>query len=431
MANRKLQRREFLRHSATGLAGVLAASAASRVALAQEESPNGIYLPLVSNAQTQAPPIGGGLRFPEVVSELGAKRPIVPEIDMIAEDVLGSAKYFILAEAAQPNTVFAAGTFGANVQAMASTLDSAQRSAMQNSAEALLKDRDVRKAVFGRSGELEPQEVLEIGFDEMGDVLPDLPTSSKLLGANDFNGALSERLIDIWGPMYQSDPFTSSDAVQAASVTDNLGLYITRVKCIDETNPEWFGDDEIALAGLSVDENGDTRRIAEQRIRNDFDDGDYQDYDNWLFHRFNIREEHEYDGAKWPKSYAVSFVLAEKDGGGLTSFVIDLWERVRDRVKKEIEKAIGSVLSTYLGPVIADVIGKAVAWIVDKLVGWLLDFFKDDIFPAPTVSCTVPSYGARWTIDGQWGSTTSPLMVSHFHGHGGHYYIQYYWKLFA
>ena len=125
-------------------------------------------------------------------------------------------------------------------------------------------------------------------------------------------------------------------------------------------------------------------------------------------------------------------MLAEKDNGGLSTALNTIWEKISEKVKEEIAKAVAKGLNAYLGPVIAKVIGEAVAWVVDKLVSWIISWFEDDIFPVFTASCVVPSFNARWYYpNGTWGNPASDLRTAHFYGHGGHYLVNYYWKLYA
>ncbi|KKL19670.1 hypothetical protein LCGC14_2463130, partial [marine sediment metagenome] len=225
------------------------------------------------------------------------------------------------------------------------------------------------------------------------------------------------------------------DDFQPQAVTDKLGLYIRRVKCVDETGSnsffdlesERYGDDEIALAGTSVDETGDTKKNPEFRVGNSFNDGDtkwYSPHKQWNW--FSMRE----GGSNWPKSYYLTFILAEKDNGGLSEFLQKLWDKVGKQVTAAIAAAIGGAIGSSLGP-LGTIIGAAVGYAVAKIVEWFIKMWKDDIFPPKTISCTVPSFGARWTKNGSWGSTTSEFRNAHFYGHDGHYYIEYYWRLFS
>lgn len=95
-----------------------------------------------------------------------------------------------------------------------------------------------------------------------------------------------------------------------------------------------------------------------------------------------------------------------------------------------ISAAIGGAAGSVFGP-LGTIIGAAVGYAVGKIVEWFINWWNDDIFRPKTISCTVPSYGARWTKNGRWGSPTSSLRQTHFTGHSGHYYIEYYWRLFS
>lgn len=410
------------------------------------------------------------LAQPENTVEDGVKRPENSEIAKIAEDTLNAVTYSIATVAASPNATFAPDSLEGEFKSAMRRLSTPQRSALQSSATALVRsDANVRQVVFGRYGNLAPQQVQQLGFARMDTVMPNLLLDSKLLGATppslrvnpsmlrptnegllipnelfnsqletaDFEAARnkidieSERMTDIWGPMFNNDPFAQQESLEANNQLDKLGLYITRIKCVDETNPEIpFTDDDIALGGISVDEDGDTKQIARRKIGG-FNDGDQKRYrPHWQYTWFNLREQHRFQGAKWPKRYGVSLILVEEDHGNFSAFLNNLWGRVRDRVKSEIAKAVAGGLSAKLGPILSKVIGQAVAWILDKLVNLLIRWFKDDIFRPMTLSCNVSSLRGRFTRNGRWGSTTSNILRSHVSGHGGRYYIEYYWRLF-
>jgi hypothetical protein len=77
----------------------------------------------------------------------------------------------------------------------------------------------------------------------------------------------------------------------ADGTTDKLERRIQKVHCVDETNPEFWGDDEIALGGESVDESGDVKKISPFTVRNDFDDNEQRVYTPpKRFTEFNLRE---------------------------------------------------------------------------------------------------------------------------------------------
>lgn len=204
--------------------------------------------------------------------------------------------------------------------------------------------------------------------------------------------------------------------------TDKLELRIHKVKCLDETNPEFFGDDEIALGGISVDETGDTKKIPQFTVSNSFDDGEQKVYSPpKRFTYFNLRE-----GATFPKSYCVTLVLAEIDMGGFGDFLSNVWDKVSKKVLELISSAVGTAVNTVVAG-LGNIVGVAVAWVVDKFIDWLIGLFGDDVFKPYTVCVNIPSLKARWPGN----KTDSPEGVITYKGYGGSYQVVFDWRLFA
>jgi hypothetical protein len=412
------------------------------------------------------------LARPTVTDGAGATEPDNSEIRKIANDVLQAVQYSFASVAANPDQAVRSDTLEAAFQQSLKRMDASKLASVQSTAVQFVKAApELRTTLFGRYGQLESKEFVSMGFDRAHEALAPLQIDQKLLGirtpqlsipqgvgrmtsegllipaANlpqgfeDFEDAANvstqravdsevynaEKLEEIWGSVH-ADSFAGGDEFEEQAVTDKLSFNITRVKCVDETNPEFWGSDEIAIAGVSVDEDGDSKKISEQYVGGGFDDGDAKSYSpNWQYHWFSMQE-----GKYFPKAYKVALILAEKDNGGLSSALNTIWQKVGEKVKEAIAKAVGGVLSEYVGPAIAKAIGEAVAWVIDKLVGWIINAFQDDIFPVFTASCTVPSFNARWNYpNGTWGSTTSDVRTAHFYGYGGHYTVDYYWKMYA
>ena len=407
--------------------------------------------------------------------EEGSSPPDNSEIRKIAEDVLGAAKLSFAAVAANPDAPVRSGSIEEAFKLGLHAMEQPRRDQITARARDITQvSPAVRRVLFGTAGERDAESHLAAGgFERYDEGISRPAIDRKLLGLDttvrvpasvlrptadglvipsnlvpsgritdlesDFEtaqqrgietGVASESALqDIWGVTFESDPFAASEDsdFEEFQTTDKVGFWITRVKCVDETNPEFWGSDEIALAGVTVDEDGDTKQVGEQFIGEGFDDGDAKSYSNWRYTWFNLRE-----GEHWPKTYSVSLILAEKDHGGLESFLNKVWQLIRDKVKQAIEKAVTGALTSYLGPVIAAAIGKAVAWIVDVLIGWIINLFGDDIFPVFSARVTTPSMSARWNYpSGSWGNPSSGVRTAHFYGHGGHYYVQYYWRFFA
>jgi hypothetical protein len=407
----------------------------------------------------------------------------------IADDVLAAAKYSMTIVAGQDNleaTEYRQGSMEKAFQEALLTLKPEKLQSLQATArEMLATNAEQRQVLFGRYGQLESADFLATGgFERVHEALPQLDVSREMLGISvpgvsvplsalrpvrdglllpttevpaggeipEFEDAQTQaeqsyretaqagianedRLNDLWGPVYHGDPFADElgDEFEGQAVTDKLGFYVSRVKCVDETNPETFLwvnlCDTIDMGSVTVDEDGDTKRIGPQRIGKFCQDGVQKTYSpNWRYTWFNMREH----GDVWPKRYVVNIFLAEIDNGGFASMLQNVWALVRDRVRRAIAEAVAGVLTELVGPAIARAIGEAVAWIVDKLVGWLISLFKDDVFRPAILRCTVPSYSARWYYpNGTWGNPRSNTRRAYFNGFGGQYYVEYYWKLYS
>lgn len=427
----------------------------------------------------------------EAMDGAGAQPPDNSEVAKIAEEVFGALTYSLTGVAADSNSTFQRGTVEADFQSALKGMSATKQTVAAQSAQGVLNAPDgVRQMVFGKVGAIAPQKIAQAkfaGYNQLqttidptllgvrpnnisiprdvliprdGGLFLPIETlapegalenmgmtaesflSSFANGANGHEPKLydleSERMSDLWGDTYTAgsqslngfDETKGNGAHESleAATTKNLGFYISRVKCVDETNPEWVGDDEIALAGITIDESGDIDRISERRIRNDFDDGEQRIYSpHWRYTSFNLRELPA-NGAQWPKYYRVMMILAEKDNGGLATFLNRVYGYVRDKVKVLIAKAVSAGVSAFLGTAIGNAIGQAVAWVVDKLINWLIGLFKDDIFKPFTASCRVSSFNMRW---GCSKSTRSPYRRAYFSGFGGKYYVEYYWKMLA
>ena len=413
------------------------------------------------------------------------------EIRKIAEDVFDAVKYAYASVAANPEQEVRRDSIEADFKEAFGLMATDRRESTHKKAVQLTGlSEQARMVEFGRYGAIDSKSFVAQGADRVHESLEPLKIDTKLMGIKTPAISLSpdalratpdglllprenmpagfeadleafetdveaeakkaetsevydtDRLTEIWGPSFTEDSFEMAadefeGEFEEQAVTDKLAFYITKVKCVDETNPEkvWFFGwrnwihDEIAIAGVSVDEDGDTKKINEKYVGGGFDDGDTKYYSpHWRYHMFGLRE-----GKGWPKSYFMTLLLAEKDCGGFSNVLNKVWSKIKDMVKKQIDKLgalIGSILPWYL-KWLGYVISWAVNWVINKLVNWIIHVFKDDIFPPRTLSAKIWSYGTRWRHpDGKW-RTYSPRRRAHFYGHGGHYYVEYYWRMYA
>lgn len=217
------------------------------------------------------------------------------------------------------------------------------------------------------------------------------------------------------------------------TIVQNKGIKfrVHEVKCVDETNPEWPGSDEIAMGGVFLDPEGNTSTQDEFRVRNGYDDGDVKRYNPpRILESFNVTNSNDI------QTYSAVITLAEKDGGGFSGFLNDLYEAIKSELQV-ILTALGAAAGTWIGGQIGGAVGTAVGGplgtvigiaagaILGAIIGALISAFKDDIFDPQMATIALPSSNASF----QNNRLTSPIDVLHFRGHGGHYAVKYDWQI--
>ena len=222
-------------------------------------------------------------------------------------------------------------------------------------------------------------------------------------------------------------------AVVAQPIVVNKGLHfrLHKVKCIDETNPEWPGDDEIAMGGTAVPPTGNPTKVPEFMVRDDFDDGESKTYSPpRLLKTFSL------GNVSYPADFLMVLAIAEKDNGGLSQFLHDLWEAIKDEVAviiaavgaaagAAIGVAVGGTVGTAIGGPLGTIIGAVAGAILGALVGWLISAIKDDIFTPQSAAVHLPKPNSTFA----GGALTSPQFTMDFRDHGGHYRAWYTWQL--
>jgi hypothetical protein len=216
-------------------------------------------------------------------------------------------------------------------------------------------------------------------------------------------------------------------------IVANKGMHflLHQVKCIDETNPEWPGSDEIAMGGTAVAPAGDPVLVPEFFVRDEFDDGESKTYDPpKVLATFGL------EGLSYPADFLMIVALAEKDNGGMSAFLRDLWEAIKDQVQTIITvvgaaagavvgSAVGGTIGTAIGGPLGTIIGVATGAILGALVGWLISVSQDDIFTPQSAAVHLPSPDASF----EGGVLTSPQFTLDFSDHGGQYRVSYSWQL--
>jgi len=201
---------------------------------------------------------------------------------------------------------------------------------------------------------------------------------------------------------------------------DKLRLRIRKVKCNDETDGflgSESGDDEISMGGLKIDETGEVGKLDVFNVGNSFDDGESKTYNPpKKFAAFDLRE-----GNKWPKTYYVSMVLAERDNGGLPSYMSDLFNYTKSKVSELVEQFGVSAL----GPELGKIAGAIAVAAFQSLLDFFTEIWEDDIFPVVTAYANIKSLNHVFGS----GTHTSSQKSKWVAAHGGKYTIYFDWQV--
>jgi hypothetical protein len=196
---------------------------------------------------------------------------------------------------------------------------------------------------------------------------------------------------------------------------NNLTLRVHRVTCVDETDGLFgseAGEDEIDLGGTRILPNGQVEKINSQTVREDFDDGESQEYNPpWSLTIFNLTT----------GIYTVSFILAEIDNGGLPDLLNDIVDGVKKKIGDEVEAAVNEQIDDST---IAAAIAALVVLVFTEIWRLFKNIWEDDLFSPYTVTVSVPSLTAGFN-----GNSVSPQGVASFDGHGGKYEVLYDWQV--
>jgi hypothetical protein len=208
-----------------------------------------------------------------------------------------------------------------------------------------------------------------------------------------------------------------------------LKFEVEKVKCVDETDPEFLGKDHIHMGGTQVDDKENQVKIGQVEV-GDFNDGDFALYNPpYELSSFPLDE-------KYPKDFAIFLSIAEKDNGGFADFLSELYDAIKAELElifaalgawagAEIGAVIGSSVGTTIGGPIGTILGTIAGFILGAVVGWIVSALRDDIFEPQIASIHLPTGDA--TFEG--GSLTSPSMTLVYIGHGGKYKLVYRWRI--
>lgn len=203
-----------------------------------------------------------------------------------------------------------------------------------------------------------------------------------------------------------------------------LKLNLKKIKCLDETDPEWPGSDSIAAGGVTVDD----KKV--QSIITEFSCGNFNDGTLKTFTPTKVLKSFALDSVN-PSTFMAFITIAEKDNGGFSKFLGDLYAAVQAEVQviltelgaaagAAIGTAIGGSIGTAIAGPLGTIIGIAAGLILGALIGWLVSALRDDIFDpqitgvilnnntpftGPTETLTYQDFGGKYTAQVFWSAS--------------------------
>ncbi|MGL4598406.1 MAG: hypothetical protein ACRCYO_12815 [Bacteroidia bacterium] len=214
-------------------------------------------------------------------------------------------------------------------------------------------------------------------------------------------------------------------------VTKKVAFKLHEVHCVDETNPEPFGSDNIHVFGSFLNDKAAATPFESFKAGNFEDDGTKKKYTPAKQLAFM-----ELD-ANYPKVLAVNIGIVEKDTDSkLAKALSAVYAAVESDIKEALQKlraeivAFGINLGNALGPISSEA-GAVLAYVFseafDKTVAFFKDLFTfdDDFFQIQTAVLTLDKPTSIFEGNVQ----NSPIATLRFEGHGGIYDLKYNWEI--
>lgn len=238
-------------------------------------------------------------------------------------------------------------------------------------------------------------------------------------------------------------PVSHEDSGASSTITvtvpkkiNKIDFNLYEVKCIDATDPEkimWVVQkDEIALGGVTLDSDGEEKKISEFEVGK-FKDGTVKEYDYGKTLRTFLPDSDYTDG----KTFIVTLFMAEKDSEGFSNFLSDVYSAIKDDLEALLEE-LGEVAGSYIGAEIGGTVGSDIGGklgailaeitmaIITALFTWFSELFKDDVFAPSDENMSVIMLDSEYDdLDGSDKLTD----YMYFEDHSGKYRVKYKWEL--
>jgi hypothetical protein len=405
----------------------------------------------MSTPRPRLRPQGAGIAAeapPPVPLQFTDRPPADPELQKLTEDVLNSLKYAFTAAAAEL-PVARPGEMDGLFRKFVSTRPAAKRAAFRKEGRRILAaSATSRRSAFGRFGQIDPAEYSRIGSDGLVRSVGELRLDPRrVVAAAEGAGSARSAFIQIPPEVIQrisvaaGEPAATSrprlnlsgmaeayDKAQGAKFT-RLRLVLREVECIKTTSG--MGTDEIAMGGLLVDPSGTTKKINEFFVGKNFDAGVKKSYPGGkTFAEWKI-----VSNGNWPQVYPSMLVMVEKDNGGFSDFLAELWKWVKEYVEKAIMAAgaaAGAAIGAAIGTAFAGIgvlIGAVAGFLVGAFVGWLIAAWKDDLIQVHSQQLHLGAATASYyAAVGLTNDPPKPFALN-FKGDGGHYRVRCHYQV--
>ena len=204
-----------------------------------------------------------------------------------------------------------------------------------------------------------------------------------------------------------------------------ISFQLVRVKCGDETGggfAEGLGNDEIRVAGVGMDATGATVMLSPFEIYAHFDDHEVKEFSppQTLF-TLAVPERGEF-----PKTCGVYLLLAEIDWGGFLEVTQSAHAMITEEIERRKQEMMGgSGNAAAIGPILAAIWAAVGPTVTDYVLRQIASGVSDDVFLPQKASVEVSSSDFFWGD----GTKLSPEATVEFRGHGGVYYLTYFWEI--
>lgn len=190
--------------------------------------------------------------------------------------------------------------------------------------------------------------------------------------------------------------------VTPAAKYSAMDFIVRSLHCVDETDPESPGDDDMLITGALYEINASTV-VGSGFFAGNFDDGDYNNFGEYLFGSLPLSASSGY-----PKTMYCMFTLVEQDSD-------ESGEQLAYDINNALAQIGGKICDAWY-PGCSAIINE-LASIVNNIMS---TFFDDDYFPPKVISITLDSE-SEFGDDG----TSENLATGKVNGHDGAYKIGY------